>query len=462
MIDIAALVVITIAASLAIVIGVLLAKKYVNLSSLLTSQNTKVGYSVAGNFVRELTNPITESYKISKSCLGEGVSSKCFIGNHVTTDRKYAIKSIDIRDETEKKYYEREFRILKTVGEHYNIVRLFEVYRSPTNLHFVMELCTGGHLEEALGRQPDHKFKEVDVKKYVVQLLSAVGHCHAMGVCHRDIKLQNILMDTIGSDASIKLIDFGNAKEFVGKLPMTQIVGTPYAMAPEMLKKKYDEKCDLWSIGVVIFYLLCGEAPFKQLQIPNEPKVANSSLASNILMGRYEFLDDLWEGVSVDAKHFVAICLQPDSSHRPSCKELLKLPWCLAHRDDIESNFLKPSAARSLSTFMRRKKVDGLGSASMLAVAFTMPPHKAKDMREMFQQIDVDGSGWVDRAEFNRACREVCPDMDHESIDALFRTIDQDDNKQISFLEFVAAMVDPRDLNVNEINMVCHLSSSHL
>jgi serine/threonine protein kinase len=198
------------------------------------SSSIKQGSSVSGNFVRELDKPITDVYKLSRTSLGEGASGKCYIATQIGSDRRYAVKTIDTRDENDKKYYERECQILKTVGEHYNVVRLFEVYRSPTSLHFVMELCLGGHLEEALERQPEHKFSESTVQRYVIQLLSAVAHCHRLGICHRDIKLQNILLESTMPGAPIKLIDFGNAKSFVNKVPMNQVVGTPYAMAPEV------------------------------------------------------------------------------------------------------------------------------------------------------------------------------------------------------------------------------------
>lgn len=198
------------------------------------NKKAQQGTSVSGNFVRELDEPITNSYKFSKKCLGEGVTGKCYEAMHLASNRKYAIKTIDTRDENDKKYYEREFQILKVVGDHLSIVRLFEVYRSPTTLHFVMELCTGGHLGEVLERQPERRFSEKRAQAYTIQLLSAIRHCHRLGVCHRDIKLQNILLESNGPDAQIKLIDFGNAKIFVNKLPMNQIVGTPYAMSPEV------------------------------------------------------------------------------------------------------------------------------------------------------------------------------------------------------------------------------------
>ena len=120
--------------------------------------------------------------------------------------------------------------------------------------------------------------------------MQAISHCHKLGICHRDIKLQNILLEHKGSDAQIKIIDFGNGQRFRGQLPLRKIVGTTYTAAPEVFRECYDERCDVWSIGVVSYILLSGKRPFESLDIPKQPKAKDSSLIANILMGRYHFM----------------------------------------------------------------------------------------------------------------------------------------------------------------------------
>lgn len=179
----------------------------------------KAAFSVGGNLVKEYTTiPITEHYEIAKTLLGKGSSAEVVIATHHKTQRRYAVKIIDISNPEIIWRYEREKNYLKDI-DHTNVVRLYEVYTSPVALFFVMELCTGGHLGQILKRQTTqwNNLDESTARKYVLQITRAIVHCHKNGICHRDIKLQNILLENNTKDAQIKLIDLGNAFRFKGK-----------------------------------------------------------------------------------------------------------------------------------------------------------------------------------------------------------------------------------------------------
>lgn len=94
------------------------------------------------------------------------------------------------------------------------------------------------------------------------QVLSAINYCHSQNIVHRDLKPENLLLDKDENNPKIKIIDFGTSQVFDADQPMTQKFGTPYYIAPEVLKKKYNEKCDIWSLGVILYILLCGYPPF--------------------------------------------------------------------------------------------------------------------------------------------------------------------------------------------------------
>ena len=105
-------------------------------------------------------------------------------------------------------------------------------------------------------------FSEVDSAKIIQQILSAVSYCHQKNICHRDLKPENCLLNKNMEDPKVTIIDFGTSTYFVKGKKMNEKFGTPYYIAPEVLKFNYDHKCDLWSIGVILFILLCGYPPF--------------------------------------------------------------------------------------------------------------------------------------------------------------------------------------------------------
>jgi calcium-dependent protein kinase len=158
---------------------------------------------------------------------------------------------------------EQEFEILKSV-DHPNIIKFYEMYVDDDYYNLVMEFCGGGEVFEhiiARGR-----FSEAYASRIIKQVVSAIKHLHDKNICHRDLKPENILFESKSKEAEVKLIDFGLAKYFTNKgadTPMMKTrIGTPYYMAPEVLEGSYDETCDMWSIGVITYCLLCGYPPF--------------------------------------------------------------------------------------------------------------------------------------------------------------------------------------------------------
>lgn len=420
-------------------------------------------FVVSGNLVKEREDKIIQTYEVTESLLGRGSSAEVVIGINIRTRRRYAIKIIDVSRKYIAWRYEREKKFLKDI-DHTNVVRLIEVFKSKSAHFFVMELCTGGHLGQVLKQKADGRLDVPTARQYILQLLRAIAHCHQNGICHRDIKLQNILLENNGKDAQIKLIDFGNGARYRGRCPMTKIVGTTYTAAPEVFKECYDEKCDIWSIGVVAYILLSGRRPFESLDIPNQPKSRESSLIASILMGRYHFMHEVWEDVGNSAIHFVKTCLEMDYTARKSASLVLDHPW-LAYSDlhaDLGHGITR-NGARALSQRMTRNlSTSGLRQTSMLAVSFNLSSQKAQQLRDLFQQIDRNGSGTVERDEFHSAMQMINPNSCPADVDLIFDSIDQDGNKHISFIEFVAATIDPREVDIQEMNHAFRLLDKDL
>lgn len=281
--------------------------------------------SVSGNFVKDTTDKIENVYEVTDSLLGRGGSAEVVIGIKKSTRRRYAIKIINISRPEVAWRYEREKNFLRDI-DHTNVVRLFEVFHKKKAMFFVMELCTGGHLGQVLRNTPEGYIDPQIARQYILQITRALVHCHARGICHRDIKLQNILLENRTKDAQVKLVDFGNGAHFVGHCPMTKIVGTTYTAAPEVFKESYDERCDIWSLGVVAYILLSGRRPFEGLSIPHQPRSKETSLIASILMGRYHFMHNIWEVVPSAAVHFIQCCLEMDYKNRKSASQVYFQP----------------------------------------------------------------------------------------------------------------------------------------
>jgi serine/threonine protein kinase len=342
-------------------------------SAKLIQESRKAAFAISGNLVVEYTSPITDNYRLTKTLLGRGASAEVFVGENINNNHRYAIKVIDMSRKDVLWRYEREKNFLKDI-EHSNTVRLFEVYSSPKQMFFVMELCTGGHLGHLLKRTEDHHLPELQARTYILQIVRAIVHCHEHGICHRDIKLQNILLENNTKEAQVKIIDFGNAVRFLGCTPLKKVVGTTYTAAPEVFRQSYDERCDVWSLGVVAYILLSGRRPFERVEIdqtvPQTPlaAVGNASrgpssqanlqqilpplyhnsaegtVIASILMGRYHFHHEPFKYVSREAIYFIKTCLQADYQQRSFAKDLLSHAWL---RSDFPASYRAAGPAQS-------------------------------------------------------------------------------------------------------------------
>ena len=148
-------------------------------------------------------------------------------------------------------------------------------------------------------------------------MVSAIAYLHSEGVCHRDLKLENVMFRD-KSMTEVCLIDFGMAKIAKGNHLGTKL-GTPYYVAPEVLNGQYCLKCDVWSLGIIAYFLLAGEPPFQAESI--------SQLFMKIYAGEVSFKNPVWKHVSSSAKNFITQLLSTQVNRRPSAEETLKHEW---------------------------------------------------------------------------------------------------------------------------------------
>ena len=190
--------------------------------------------------------------------------------------------------------------------DHPNIVKTYGIVDAPRKLYILMEKMTGGELFDRIVEK-DH-YSEAEAAKTMIPIIDAIKYCHSMGIVHRDLKPENLLYTTPDPDAIIKVSDFGLAR-FYDDDVMTTACGTPGYVAPEILHGKgYGLEVDYWSIGVILYIILCGFPPFYE--------ESNQALFETIKSGSFEFPSPFWDGISDMAKDLVSNCLKVDPKER--------------------------------------------------------------------------------------------------------------------------------------------------
>ena len=212
-----------------------------------------------------LQKDIRKIYKFKEKPLGGGNFGTVRKAYRKADDKNnreyYAIKSIPKKNLTEKDFTNliKEVSIISGLS-HPNIIKFYETYHDEHFFHLVMELCEGKDSYVQIVKE--EKCDEKKVVNLIAKVLLAIAHCHSRGITHRDLKPENILFENNSPDAEIKIIDFGLSRKYSKDVKLHSVLGTPYYVAPEVLKGSYDQKCDIWSIGAMTYLLLCGRPPF--------------------------------------------------------------------------------------------------------------------------------------------------------------------------------------------------------
>jgi serine/threonine protein kinase len=307
------------------------------------------------------TTELTKKYDVEKKdTLGSGnfaVVKKC---KKKADGAFFAVKIIDKNKVEDMGDIEREVEIMGKIT-HPNIIKLYEVFDEPKKMNLIMELVSGGELFDRIVERGN--FTEKDAANTIVTLSDALAYIHKMNIVHRDLKPENILMADKTPEASIKIADFGLARMMKGSEMMKTACGTPGYVAPEVLQNKgYSSGAvDMWSVGVILYILLCGFPPFYEEELP--------ALFDQILKGRYDFPSPWWDNISADAKSCVRAMLTVSPEKRLTAEGAKEHPWVTKASDvKIEVNNLKKyNASRKLKKaakkLMAMQKLQKLASA---------------------------------------------------------------------------------------------------
>jgi len=263
---------------------------------------------------------VTKDFEL-KETLGTGHFSKVKLGIRRATGEKCAVKIIEKPTGSKIAMLKAEVDIL-TKCDHPNVVKMYAVYETETHLFLCLELLTGGELFDRIISKGH--YSEDDARKLTLTLLEATRYLHSLGIAHRDLKPENILLKDETETSPIKITDFGLSKIFAddlqGEVVMKTACGTPGYVAPEVLTHEiYSEQVDMWSIGVIVYILLCGFPPFYGDN--------DAQMFKKIKAGQYKFLAPYWDPISPEAKDFVAKLLIVDPKKRLNSMDALKHPW---------------------------------------------------------------------------------------------------------------------------------------
>lgn len=396
--------------------------------------------------IHENRGSLSELYDIESEVLGEGNYSIVKRCTKKQTSQSYALKSISGKCMRRPDQFDKEVEIMRLM-HHPNIVRMIESFREGGDLHIVLELCEGGNLFDAIvDRGP---LQQRPAAMIICQVLRAASYLHSHHIHHRDFKAENLLLaeDTPPESTTIKLCDFGIARILMpGEFAETK-VGTPYYIAPEIQAGKYTQAADSWAVGVILYMLLGGCPPFVG---NNTQEVLDNVRAANVNVK--------WLGRAVpdDAKELLLALLQREPQQRITPSDALKHRWIERTLQDVEFAAKRGSAIRQSvkdGNFGGYSSNIGIGLKNfsqaapiqkvvMHAIASHLSREALADLEHAFIQMDVNGDGSLNIAEFVEGLKRAGVTVQMDDISKMFNGIDSDGNGRIDYAEFCAAMMD--------------------
>ena len=403
--------------------------KFLRASTLAISNNT---------IIHRAKSDFNKNYKIIKN-LGSGTYSSVELVKNLISGEQRAMKAIKIKNKLSNKEEQEiinEIFILKSL-DHPNIIKIFEFYKNEDEYDLIMEFCEGGDLyKEIIDKAP---FSESYTSYILYQILSAVNFCHKMKILHRDLKPENILITGRNEDnyPHIKICDFGASKIFEKGVFNKRRIGSSYYIAPEVLRKQYTEKCDLWSCGVILYILLAGKPPFGG---KNDQEVIK-----NVLKGVYDLNGIEFDRISDNAIDLIRKLLVVNVNDRITAEQALNHQWFKDYNtkeiyNQIEDENIINNLLNNIKNYKRESAIQETALAYLVHNFPQMPD--VVNACKLFNQIDVNDDGKINKDELYKGLKTRLRMKNlKKEVDIIFKNIDMDGNGYIEYEEFVRAAV---------------------
>ena len=418
-------------------------KERTKLSQKLLAEEMNLQVKQENLIIQEKGNP-SKKYKPTK-LLGTGSFGSVYEAKNTIFQNVVAMKVInkDPNNELDEQEIRNEIDILKKLS-HPNIVKIYEFYISNSHYYIVTEFCRDGELFSYI----KNKYSERQLAVLFYQVFSGLWYLHDNKILHRDIKLENIMISQKEKDNETgeelfwaKIIDFGTAKIFEKNKTEKDVVGSSYYIAPEVLKQNYNEKCDTWSVGVILYMMLVGRAPFDGKD--------DEEIILKINSADYNSKEPKLMKHSPEVRDLVSKLLQKDTDKRYSAKEAIAHPWFQKYGGrSLYSNFKKEEIEpyiKNLFNYYFNSKIQ------QLVIAFLVHNLPNDDssiiVLKLFRHFNKSGSCKLTKEELMNGLYDYRDKNEVDKVvDHLFRLLDGDNNGFIEYEEFLRACIDKKTI----------------
>ncbi|KAL6293809.1 hypothetical protein ACE6H2_001951 [Prunus campanulata] len=382
---------------------------------------------------------IFDKYEFGKE-LGRGefgITHRC---THRETGELLACKKISkskLKTEIDVEDVRREAEIMRRLPKHPNIVSFKEAYEDKEAVYLVMELCEGGELFDRIVAKGHYTERAAaTVTRTILEICKV---CHQNGVIHRDLKPENFLFTDSSENAQLKAIDFGLSIFFEKGQRFSEIVGSPYYMAPEVLRRNYGPEVDVWSSGVILYILLCGVPPFWA--------ESEEGIAQAIVRGSIDFERETWKKVSEEAKELVKRMLDPNPFNRLGVEEVLDHPW-IRKANQVPNVPLGGNVTLRIKQFSLMNKFK---KKVLRVVADNLPDDQIDGIRQLFNMMDIDNNGNLNFEELRDGLVKIGHHVTDPDVQMLMDAADGDGTGTLNCDEFVVVSVHLRKIDNDEL-----------